>query len=297
MDVNYNLKYDYERVEEVKKINLSSKNPYELEKLANYILYGKQPTPTKEDDYLPLQETTKPVTTRYTAPRPVIPWHLPELSQLKDTRDFFLSLIKEDTQIPEAAQYRRWARETSQMAALIVESIRPLIKPKSKFPKNSPIEIDDYIDYTNSFHIKQLIMNYSSLRKSEESKFNMDFLDDIIEFAFAAGKLEDWQMHMIIRRIDQANGITIGVELGEQYNKAISPSYVSAAMRTVYRTIANAAKQMQYEYRDRNNISKWKKCPMCQKKLHTSKYFWHSKKKHCIQCEKKRKENMGRQKK
>ena len=283
MELDYTLTYDYERLAHIQSINLSKLNSYELEKVTNYILYGKQPPKPKA--HKPIKPSTTPVQHRYTTVRQKIDWEHPALSQLKEAKEIIISNITPSTPIPEAARYKRWAREISMEARIHLHSYKPPIQISPDPTPHHPIEIDDYIDYTNSFHIKHILLHYSKLRQSTQSYFNILYFDKIVDFAYKHKKLADWQIHLIKRRIDGIQLITIGRELAQEFNRVLSPSYMSQTMRTIYRAIASAAAQLELQYMDRNKPHRWRTCPSCNQTLHTSRYFWYTKRKNCIQCE------------
>lgn len=284
MNLDYALPYDYQRLNFVEQnINLTDPK-LNLEYICNYILYGKQPTPTKEEEYEQISPETIPCSTRYTAPRPRIPWEHPELQQLHQSKLQLNQLIQKQTNPQTIAFLKRWNRELSADAAPILQAYNPTTTFLPTYTTPPTLEIDDFIDYTNSFHIKHLITYYSQLRQSETSKWNIYYLDRIIEKT----PITDWQKYMLKRRIDGISANIIGFEIAEKYHKFISTTYMSTIMRTIYKQIAETALQLQQEYMDRQKPQMWKECGSCKTKLHINKF--NCKKKYCKLCEKKRRE-------
>ena len=283
MNLDYTLTYDYERLDYIKSLNLKLFSATQISYITNYILYGKQPSPTKEDHYLELEQTTIDSTpTRYIAPKPTIPWNHPELQPLHQAREILSQLIDCTTNNQTLAFLKRWRRELSQDATPILNAYLPQIQISPNYNPELPPDIDLYIDYTNSFHIKHILLHYSKLRQSN-SNFEMDYFDYLISRC----NFPDWQLYMLIRRIDGANANIIGFELAEKYHKFISTTYMSTIMRSIYKKIAQAAIQHKLEHIHQNDPTQWRICPRCHRNLLNNKYNFNQKKKNCKQCERK----------
>lgn len=286
MVLDYSLINSTERLEYIKSLPLQTYPPKTLEYITNYILYGKQPsTNSKDEKYAELAEEHNPTQTqtqtRYTAPKPQIPWHHPELIPLAQTRNYIDQLIQNSTNTRTIAQLKRLKREIAQDAAPILSVYCPITHFPATYSLPTPIDISEHIDYTNSFHIKHIILHYSQLRQSEYSKYDMEYFDSIVENT----KMPDWQKYMLIRRIDGASANIIGFEIAEKFQRIISTSYMSTIMRSIYKSLAKTATQLQLEHIHRNNPTHWKTCPNCGRTLYNNSYYWYDKRKFCKQCE------------
>lgn len=289
MKLDYSLTTDEERLNYILSLPLSTYSPSTLEYITNYILYGKQPSQNTKDhktQELKETQTQTQIKAQYTNTKLKTKWNLPALQTITESKNIIQTILNSSTDPQQIAKLKRWKKELSQDATEIqLSNQKPITITPSLIP-HTPLNIYEFIDYTNSFHIKQLIIHYSALRQSEHSKYDIFYLDQIIDKT----PLENWQFHLLARRIDGANQITIGVELAQNFDKIISPTYMSTAMRTIYQKIAKTAKQKQLEFEDMGIPEKWKKCPTCQKILYNNNYYWHTKKKSCKACEKERRQ-------
>ena len=292
MELDYALDTTESRIAHINTLNLSHYTPYQLEIIANYLLYfTKQKSPTPKTPSTKTTELSEPInvsTSRYTNPKPEIDWNCPHLQPLYQAREIITQLEQAEITLNGKTKYayflRHWRIELSMDSTHINNAYHSTLPPAKDYIPHSPIEVEDTIDFTNSFHIKQLILHYSALRQSPDSKFTIEYLDQIIENT----PFQPWQKHLLVRRIDGVNQITIGRELAEDFGKIISPSYMSTAMRTIYTRIAKTAKQLQLEHENRNNPSCWKECPTCHRILYNNKYYWYAKRKACKECEDKK---------
>lgn len=236
--LDYNYTTPEERLAYIKTQlpHLAQLNPTQLDTCANYLLQYTSTKPTLEfsqvylEDLHPDLTQTNPI--KYTHPKTPPNWaNLPirtkAINQLK--------ILEAAAPAQLAYNYRKIRIDLTKEAAL--ETTSQLPKPYAPTQPPHPIDISPLIDLTNPFHIKQILKLYSQLKQSPESWEFMEYFDQICTKA----NLHPWQEHILLRQIDGVNQITIGIELAQQFNKPITPSYLSQAKRTIYRKIAKAA--------------------------------------------------------
>lgn len=276
-----------QRINLIKSLPLHTYKSTELELLANYILYKDKQIPKEKNKYVAsktkphanLEVLEKPKT-QYTKPRPFI-----------HTEDFYIKQYNESIEIlksqlskaPEESQWKikQWIIQHRLDMGIANSLLYPTINFTSSIILKEPIDLDEIVDLTNSFHISKLLSLYSHLRQSEDSKMWIDWIDrNIIEKT----PLFDWQRHLLIRYIDGANQITIGRELGEYFGKIVTPSTISQALRTIYRQIAITAEKELFAFYNANNPAEWRTCKSCGEKKLIKYEYYSSKPKICKQC-------------
>jgi len=258
-----------------------------LDAISSWLLYKENLNKpySKDNDTLPFDEEFLQNQAHIPSafnPRIPIDWCHPALSTLKYAKDEINALmIQYHPTSPHYRKLKSISIEISQDARPILNSyIRTLPTAPSIFPTNP--EIEDHIDWTNSYHIKHILGHYSKLRQSDQSFFSIEYFDHLIDNS----RLESWQLHLIARRIDGAPQITIGVELAQQFGKIFSPSNIPRIMRRIYRQIARTAAKEQRDFADKNNPSKWKLCKECGEIHHVEDFY--TGKNECKECTKKR---------
>lgn len=288
MELDYNLSTAALRTEVINSIlnSTTETNPHLLEYYTNYILSApeenkdnkKHPQPTENSsaidisklkDILPDHSGPK---TSYTNPKPPpLDWTSPELIQRHkfiNHLKFKIDLYSAQGRVHDAYILRKLARELTMEGAYIANSAQPM--PYAPIVFAHPIEWDLLIDWTNPFHIKQIIKLYSALKQSDYSWEIMEWVDRLCDLA----NLKSWQHHILLRTIDGANQITIGLELSTQFNRQISPSGLSQAKRNIYQAIAKAAAMEHLKRTHKDNEAMWIKCRRCNvKKLKHKHYF------------------------
>ena len=300
MHLDYTLPQP-QRLEQISTLDLSTYTPTQLDYLTTYLLHESRSNNSKPTE--PLSDSTPPTpspTTHYTAPRPPIPWNCPHLIPLRDARAQ-LSIWIDKYSAPDAppplgkwhsnSQYvaflKKWRKELSQDSGPILDAYFPRIGSHPTWNSPMQIDIDELVDYTNSFHIKQIILHYKQLRRAHpDTQLSMEYVDAIVENAKRNHKLSGWQLYLLEQRMDGQNQISIAIELAQRHNKVLSPSAMSTTMRTIYKILSSSAAQMEAEWRDQRDPSKWKICTTCGQTKHKSKYHWYEKRKNCRLCEK-----------
>lgn len=288
LDYTFNLA---QRLEWAKNINWDEANykPKEIELIADYILYADKPTPKKTSKYVkpktiprgtnPIESHTAPVA-EYTNPRPIMHKDDPIIQQYQQSIED-LKLAEEKVPEDEKWKVRRWRLEHSLDMGLANTLLYPTMRSIPTYSKLVPPNVDELVDLTNSFHIAKLIDLYSQLRQSEDSKLWIQWIEyGIIDKT----PLYDWQMHLLIRRIDGTNQITIGRELGELYGKIVTPSTISQALRTIYRQISITAEKELYAFFNKDNPKAWRTCRRCGEKKLIEYDFYPSKPHICKVC-------------
>ena len=285
MELDYTLTTTKQRLDLLNKIPLTNLTATQLELCADYLLYTHKPQTKKiatNPKHTPLDPSIIQPTPqfKYTNPKPKVDWSNPLLTTIKQSIEQLDIILCGSTDAYTQYKLRQWKIELRKDAYSIQELMYPFIRSNADYLPLSPPEIEDYIDFTNSYHIKHIITYYSQLRQSTFSKFTIEYFDEIVEYA----KLLPWEKHLLIRRIDGANQISIGIELAQQFDKIVSPSYMSQAMRAIYQKIAKAAEQKQLEHKYRDDTSHWKWCPSCNQLKLNNSYNFQKNKKQCKRC-------------
>ncbi len=281
---NQHLPLDYslsqpERVKLVREIAPIA-HESQLELLTNYILHGeksKKLSQSKKDQ--PLQsilhsQINAPI--RYSNPKQELKNTTPFLPQIEEAREQMLLLSKHHN----CYKAKRAAIELAIDKGLVQSTYTKPHNPNPDFTPDKPIEIDKLVNLTNSFHIAKILQYYSALRQSTESKLWIEEFDKLIDNT----PLQDWQRYLIARRIDGVYHTTIGVELGEKFNKAMSPNSLSNAMRVIYRRIARQAEKEKYIWDNKDNKDAWQICRRCKVRKIRKYDFFPSKPTICKEC-------------
>lgn len=266
---DFTLNTPEERVAYINSI-LPTLLPRQYEAAANYILHL---TPEKtvnsftaslSPKEIPTEELPEPIQNRYTNPKLKPMWELfPEekafCEQLK------LASTNPETDSSTAYKMRKWRLEIFLDIGTISQIIRNPIPLYGNTQLPPPIDLDALIDYTNAFHIKQIIANYTLLRQSDEHKPIAEYFDFICERT----PLKRWQKHLLVGRIEGVPQTTLAVQIAQLYNKALSPSYMSQVMRNIYTKIAEQAELELEKYTLLKQSWAWEPCTKCG----TKKYY------------------------
>lgn len=253
-----------ERLAHIQSLDLSHPTPYQLELYANYLLGGAKPV-TPKPTHVELNQAdqqTTPTNPQLNHPRQTIDWNHPIMEPYKLGIDQLKALEQaETTNTKRAYQLRKWRLETQLDAGTLWKSYRNQIQITPAQTPITPINLEDHVDLTNSFHVKHVMAHYSRLKQSEnqQTQFFMDWVDYVLERA----PLSDWQEHLLRRRVDGVNHVTIGVELANMFGKETTPSGMSQVLRTIYRAVAKTALQLEREWEERNNPLAWRTCKVC----------------------------------
>ena len=269
-------------------LDLTTYTPHQLELITNYILYKDDQTSQQPSKYTPSKTQPHPnpnelqaETNKYTKPKPTLHTSHPTIQQYTQSIAHITTLMESNPS--QAWRLRKLKIEHNLDMGIANSILHPTQTINPTWSPSPPIDIDQHIDPTNSFHISKVIQFYSQLRQSDESKLWIEWLEtNVIEKT----PMFPWQQHLLRRRIDGAKQITIGRELGEYFGKIVTPSTMSQAMRTIYRQIAlTAEKEIYAYYMDWYNPA-WKVCRKCgERKLREFDYY--AGKNICKKCGKK----------
>lgn len=293
IELDYQLDLS-QRLEWAHNIDWDSKQYKEkqLELIADYILYADKPTPKKESKYVKSKCTPRglrPIaqenaastpTVEYTNPRPVMHTEDPVIQSYTRSLEN-LKQIEQKTKEKDKWKVRRWIIEHRLDMGLANQLLHAPIKAANTYVALEPPFLDELVDLTNSFHVAKFIDLYSQLRQSEESRMWVKWVEEAI---IDKTPLYDWQFHLLIRRIDGANQITVGRELGELYGKIVTPSTMSQALRTIYRQISITAEKELFAFFNRDNPLEWQTCQRCGESKMKKYDFYPSKPHVCKVC-------------
>ena len=292
MDLDYSLITPEDRTRYTHTLPLERYNPMELELCANYILhpYGRNLSNTKSARKTPKHvdlhaegtqgHEIKPSkgSNKTLVPRTPVPWHHPYLRDLARDIEILKQALDAELDSYRAYKLRSWIRELRMDARERIPNYEIHFSPT--FTSAPDVEIEDLIDFTNSFHIKHFIQHYGELRQSEVSKFSAEYFDMIVERT----PLEAWEKHLLIRYIDRENAIVVARELATEFNHIVYPGYLSKTMRRIYRLIADEAKKMEVEWNYRDKPELWRKCPNCGEKHPNMELWWRKGQRQCKTC-------------
>lgn len=290
--MHINLDYTYslaQRLNWAHEQNLQCYNPRELELITDYILHADKASPKVESKYVNPKETPKglklesngvPQVSHFTKPKPIIHYEDEYIKQYTDSIDW-LTQLETQVQPQEAWKVRRWKIEHRLDMGIANSILHPTIPHAKTFEKIHSIDIEPWIDLSNSFHVSKLVEFYSQLKESTESQLFMQWFDDAI---LAHTPLYPWQEHLLKQRIEGVRQITIGRELGELYGKIVTPSTMSQALRTIYRQIAITAEKELFAHHNRDNPAAWRTCRRCGEKKMIEYDFYPSKPNTCKVC-------------
>lgn len=293
--MHINLDYDLDleqRLEFAHNLNLDLYKSKELELIANYILYMdndipksaskhvKSRTQCATNEQLSQQKEITNNMPKYTNPKPIMHTENPIIEQYADVIAWLNQIITNNPNHPDLWKLKKWKLQHNLDMGIVNSLLYPMPSSPSGFAPYPDIDLDQYIDLTNSFHIAKLIEFYSELRQSDEHKLWIEWIEqNIIEKT----AMYDWQKHLLKRRIDKTKQVTIGRELGEFFGKIVTPSTMSQAMRTLYRQIAITAERELYAYNMRDYLPAWKKCKHCGE-MKLIKFDFYEGKSTCKQC-------------
>ena len=291
MTLDYSLTTPEERTSYVSTLDLNSLKPLELEICANYILhpYGRDLSNSKPtrmsknvelNNYVSMGHEIKPSkgSNRNLTPRTAVPWEHPNLTQLATDIETLKADLESESNTYRQYKLRTWIRELRMDARERVPDHTIRFTPT--FTSTPDLDIEEQIDFGNSFHVKQLIAYYTELRQSDISKCTIEYLDKIIERA----PLESWEKHLLVRYIDKLNAIIIARELATEYNHVVYPGYLSKTMRRIYRLIAEEAMKVEVEWNYRDKPQLWRKCPACGERHPNVEIWWRKGQRKCKQC-------------
>lgn len=277
LDYDLNLAQRLQWADELDWEELDLK-PRELELITDYILHADEKAAKQPSKYvkpkcnpagLVIEQDAPPAGT-YLYPRPELHTEDPVIAAYIESIEM-LKVLETRVEPENAWKIRRWRLEHSLDMGLANSTRFPTFNTTPTFSSYAPIELDNNIDLTNSFHIAKLVDFYSQLKQSDSSALWINWVEtNVIEKA----DLFPWQKHLLIRRIDGTNQLTIGRELGEFFGKIVTPSTMSQALRTIYRQIAIAAERELYIFYIKDYDPAWKVCRKCgTRKLIQYDYF------------------------
>lgn len=291
IELDYNLNLS-QRLDHVNSMDLTQFNERELEFLADYILHLDKELPKQPSKHI--HEKTQPAPNDilnahkqiksppiYTKPKPIMHTSHPIIQQYIQSIAWLSKTIATNPTHPDNWKLKRWRLQHNLDMGLANAALYPTSKPGGDFTPLVDINLDEFVDLTNSFHVAKLIDIYSDLRQSDQSNLWIQWIEDeIIEKT----PLYDWQKHLLKRRIDKVKQITIAVELAKNFNKVITPSTMSQAMRTIYRQIAITAERELYAFNVRQYEPAWRICHRCKKRKLIQYDYYPSKPNTCKQC-------------
>lgn len=266
----------------------------QLELAANYILHAADKSLANhakqnnndnkknlelEDHAATFAEEIKPKkgSNAYLRPVTPVPWEHPNLKELKKDIEKLEQLEQLEPDSHTKYKLRRWILELRLDAKARICDHTINVSPS--FTSLEPIDLEMAgLDWTNAFHIKHLVKHYSELKQSENTKFEMEYFDKLVE----ATPMEGWQKHIFIRYIDGQNSITVAREVAEEYGKILYPGFTSKVMRQIYTKIAEKAIELDVERSMRNEPKR--KCPKCGESYHDHEIWWRKGQRNCKAC-------------
>lgn len=275
-----------ERLELVSNLPLHTYSQSQLEHIANYLLhYTKEKDTTqkfRKETSLPLTTDNPPTPTNYTKPKPHIHKENPYIQQYIQAVDTLKTLENNlPATHPDQWRLRKWRIEHNMDKGTANSLLYPTPHLNPTWTTLVLPPLDTLVDLTNSFHISKLLLHYSRLYADDEWRLWLNWIStEIIDKA----DLAPWQLHLITRRIDGVNQITIGRELGEFYGRVVTPSSISQNLRTIYRKIADRAKRLELQWEERNNPGAWRYCHSCKEHKLVVLDFYSSKPNTCKKC-------------
>lgn len=286
--LDYTLTTTEQRLALLNSLDLTNLNPTTLETYTNYLLHVAEPSlanhkplnnaNNKKNNKLTDQgQAIKPSkgSNRYLYPTKPVPWEHPHLVTLKQDIDNLLQLHEKAKQ-NNAPTYHlhRWITELRMDAKARISNHEIQVAPNFTHPL--PIDLEEAgLDWTNSFHIKQIVKYYSELKQEENTKYDILYFEHLVDLA----QLPDWKIHILTRYIDGINTIIVAREVAEQYGKILRPGFVSKVMRSIYRAVAMEAEKQQLL----RNAHK-KRCPSCGQSWPDHEYWWRKGQRKCKKC-------------
>lgn len=285
---------------------LPNLNPTQLEYAADYILRAdkfpidakqsywqrKQPEAI-EDSCLDTTQFQPIARNTYTKPKQKISptqWQLPALAPLNT--DLAILKAKLAQLQPNTAEYsklRHLIIDIKRQAYILLDMYCKPIPGKHTIPCNTPpIDIEQFIDYTNPFHLKYMYKFYNSLSLSEESKYSIEFLD----YVAARTPLTDWQRTLIQCRKLNYTGAQIKQTILALHQRTITDAYISTSWKIILDQIAKSAENIFQEIIWSNSPEKWKKCGTCNHFKVNTEYNFRKKGNTCKLCLNKREKSV-----
>lgn len=270
--LDYTLETASERCDLANQLNANGLiNLKNAEAIANYILHcteqktksafsaslSQKEVPTEEMEIAELRAQKN----SYTKPRLKPLWELFPDEKIA-TEVLKAKAADESTPSDLAYKMRKWRLELLLDIGTASQIIRNAIPIHGGFASPPPVEIELFVDFTNSFHMKQLVANYAQLKQTEPSRHIMEWLDSTIENT----PLKPWQKHLLIGRIEGVAQPTLGVEIAQIYGKILSPSYMSQTMRQIYTKLASQAELEEEKFAHKNQPWAWEYCSECGEK-------------------------------
>lgn len=292
--LDYSLETPEERIQYVEQWLSTLENPKDtqLELAANYILHAADTSlanhakQNKNDDKKKLQlDTNAPMeeikprkgSNAYLRPNVPVPWEHPNLKDLKKDIEKLEILEQLETDAHKAYKLRRWILDLRLDAKARVPDYT--IQIGASWTSIEPIDLEMAgLDWTNPFHIKHLVRYYSELKQSDNTKFEMEYFDSLVESA----NLDPWQKHVFIRYIDGLHSITMAREVAEKFGKILYPGFTSKVMRQIYRKIADEAMRKDVERSMRDKPKR--KCPKCGESYPDHEIWWRKGQRNCKVC-------------
>jgi len=303
--LDYTIVGTENRIAYLNQFNLPQLSPKLLELCADYVLHeDSNPNINKESKFnnqlqskfTELTEEVTPKQAKYTNPKQEIDYAHPSLAAIKEAKETLSDKIdrlqSDEPSIETSKQLyllRKWKLELSLDAGLIWKFVKPTIVAKNTVLQFHQIDIENEmygLDWSNPFHIKQVVRWYAKLRQSDQSVDSMWYFEFLVDNA----PLKSWQRHLLIRKLDGADQITIGCELNTLFNKTIKPSYLSQALRPIYRIIADFAEVHRLQIELAKCPNSWQLCQKCKQKKLKHRYYFYNSSKTCKICTKRQKE-------
>ena len=208
-----------------------------------------------------------------------------DIPPLQDMDKFISSLVKQiENTKDKAEQYKlkKILTEARQDQYAIKEAYKPKVRSNPSMIE-TPF-VDFPIDFSNTYHIAQLLKYYSNLRHQhyEDPHNDMRYTLDSLDYYIEKANLKELFSRILIRRIDGITYEQLSNELQIEWGLKLSPAYLSSAfVNHIPKLISNAYLD-DYELWHYTYIEKgeYKQCTgECkQNKLRTDKYFRKDKK-------------------
>jgi len=263
----------------------------QLELAANYILHAEdtklanhaKQNKADNNKHFELEENAAEVeeikprkgSNAYLRPNAPVPWEHPNLIDLKKDIEKLQELENQAFDSYTKYRIRRWILELRLDAKARVPD--HTINVGATFTTTQPIDLEMAgLDWTNPFHVKHLVRFYSELKQSDNSKFEMEYFDSLVENT----PMEPWQKHILIRYIDGSNSITVAREIAEDFGKILYPGFTSKVMRQIYRKIADEAEKEDVEKSMRHD----RRCPKCGQNYPDHEIWWRKGQRNCKIC-------------
>lgn len=266
LQFDYTLPSASQRVQYISD-NLSLLSTRQLESAANYMLH---PTPERPKSAfnaalspkeIPTEEIPEPQPNLYLRPKLKPLWNAFPLEKawLEHTKAQLDSGL-----LPSATAWaiRNWRLELQLDIGTLSAFMRNAIPHPSTTPAPAPpIDLEQFVDLSDPFHIKHILMQYSTLRQSDTSRPTIEWVEYLIDHT----PLKAWQRALLIGRIENIPQATLAIQIAQTHKKILSPSYMSQAMRNIYGKIAAQHTLEMEKFLDRKlrRDWKWETCSQC----------------------------------